>query len=160
MKRSLAHAGLVPSSALMLALVAAPVAAGAYKCMDPSGELTYQGHPCAGEALGNAIEPDIEAPGGGLGKETSIEAQLRSLSRERRSSRSEKDNRKSTSDKRADASKSSGQDAAKCAKARAEAARWRGEIRKGYRNEDDKERKAQMLEYQEALAKRYCAPAP
>lgn len=160
MNRSLANANLASLSAALLALVATPVSAGAYKCMDPSGEVTYQEHPCTGEAFGDAIEADSKAPSGGSGKATSIEAQLKSLSRERRSGHADKDGRKSGSEKRAEGSKSKGYDAPKCAKARAEAARWRGEIRNGYRDEDDKERQAQMLKYHEALAERYCAPAP
>jgi hypothetical protein len=153
MNRSLANANLASLSAALLALFATPVSGGAYKCMDPSGEVTYQGHPCAGEAFGDAIEADSKAPSGGSGKATSIEAQLKSLSRERRSGHSDKDGRKSGSEKRVEGSKSKGYDAPKCAKARAE-------IRNGYRDEDDKERQAQMLNYHEALAERYCAPAP
>jgi hypothetical protein len=49
-----------------------------------------------------------------------------------------------------------GPDRAKCAKERAEVARWRHKANATYRDQDEKEFKEQTLEYHQALAERYC----
>jgi hypothetical protein len=102
---------------------------------------------------------DTRTPGGAdalpRGKDLSVEGQLKALEAAR------------AKERKASASAAKGAvphqpaddyDRAKCAKHQAQTARWREEIRGGYRTREERAHDQHMLEHHEALVERYCAP--
>lgn len=135
-----------------------PVWAGTFKCQQPDGGIVYQAIPCAAESQGTELELDTRPPSGGeargKGKDYSIESQLKAMEAERRKALKAQD--QAGGGKHRSAKAASGPDAAKCAKQRAEVARWRHRANAAYRDQSEKEYKEQTLEYHQALVDRYC----
>ena len=140
-------------------LVALPAEAGLFKCRLPDGSLIYQQTPCPGTAQGEEVSVDTRSPGGaGAGssrKDYSVESQLKAMETKRESERKarEKAAKHVRQPQPADT-----YDRAKCSKHRAQTARWRQEVRNGYRNQEEKAHDRHMLEYHQALVDRYCGP--
>ena len=151
-----------PRAFAVLVLMAGPVWAGPYKCVQPDGGVVYQDVQCAGGSEGTELRLDPGAPGGqdqGQARDYSVQGQLKALEAERRQAdKARKAREKAAAETRPAARKAEGYDRAKCAKNRAEAARWRQKVRNGYRNQDDREYQEQKLEYYESLAARFCRP--
>ncbi len=137
-----------------------PAWAGAYKCREPDGHISYQGTPCPLESNGAELTPSIAPPSGAIApdisKKYTVEGQLKALETERR--RAHKAREKGSTPSRRTRKQADAHDTARCAKHRAEAARWRREIRNGYLDRDQKEQELQMLKHHQALVERYCAP--
>jgi hypothetical protein len=150
---------MAPRWILALSLIACPVWAGPFKCLHPDGSLSYQESPCPTESEGGELEVDTRPPGGtrprGKGQDTTIQGQLRALESERKRDEKARERRAPTSPKAASGPKPR-KNKAKCAKHRAEVARWRRAVRNGYRDKDDREREEQMLEHHRALVEQYC----
>lgn len=140
-------------------LIALPVQAGLFKCVQPDGSVIYQQGPCGESDQGGEVAVDTRSPGGPdsapKGKDLSVEAQLKALESARAKERKAKTaGAKETMEK----PPAPTYDRAKCAKHRAETARWREEVRGTYRTQEEKARDRHMLEYHQALVARYCAP--
>jgi hypothetical protein len=137
---------------------AAPVWAGAYKCRQPDGSIAYQDAACAGEATGEEVKLEPSPSGQDKprrkAKDYSIEGQVKAIEAERR--KAHQGRSKSGTDRpRSDPSRDD-RDRAKCAKERAETARWHQAARGTYRDRDEQEYREQTLAYHQALVKRYC----
>ena len=149
-----------PRAFAVLVLMAGPVWAGPYKCLQPDGSVVYQDIQCAAGSEGAELRLDPSTPGGpdrGQAQDYSVQGQLKALEAERRQA----DKARKAQEKAAAApaaKKVDGYDRAKCAKNRAEAARWRQKVRNGYRDQDDREYQEQKLEYYESLADQFCRP--
>jgi hypothetical protein len=144
--------------ALML-LIALPVQAGTFKCIQPDGGIVYQQGPCAASDQGAELRVDTRPPGdrdtARRGKDLSVEGQLKALESARDKERKARARaRKAATVKRSGA----GYDRAKCAKHRAQVARWQEDVRNGYRTQEEKAHDQHMLEYHQVLVERYCAP--
>lgn len=141
-------------------LSACPAWAGAYKCRAPDGHISYQEAPCPADSDGGALTPDTAPPGGANARRASqaysVEAQLKALEGARRRAREARE--KAAAAPRGTQAKTDSHDPARCAKHRAEAARWRRKVRNAYRDKDERERETQMLKYHEALIERHCTP--
>ena len=131
--------------------------AGPFKCLHPDGSLSYQETPCPPETDGGELEVDTRRPGGSRagGKEYTVEGQVRALEAERKRAHKALEKRAADSPG-ATAGPKPRKNKAKCAKHRAEVARWRRAVRNGYRDKDDREREEQMLEHHRALVEQYC----
>jgi hypothetical protein len=145
---------------VLLSLIALPLQAGTYKCIGPDGAILYQQGPCAESSQGGELRVDTRPPGGPNAdpgsKDLSVEGQLRTLESARAKERKARTGAaKATRDK----SRGSGRDRAKCAKHRAQAARWQEEVRNGYRTQEEKQHNEHMLEYHQVLVGRYCEPS-
>lgn len=140
-------------------LAACPLWAGPYKCREPDGKISYQQVPCPAESAGAELIPDTRLPSGAAtattAKKYTVEGQLKALESARRKARQGRE--KAKANLRAEV-KPKVFDAARCAKHRAEAARWRREVKNGYRDRDQQEQETQMLKHHEALVERHCAP--
>lgn len=145
--------------AAALCLLAGPAVSATYKCRGADGQLGYQQSPCPDAADGGELTPDITPPSGAAARiaPTTVESQIQSLEAAERQAQKA---RKATAAARPARAQPSEQDAARCAKQRAEAARWRREVKNGYRDRDEQERESQMLTHHEALIRRYCPPPP
>jgi hypothetical protein len=144
-------------------LTPGPVRAAAFKCLGPDGHTSYQQTPCPVEAAGGELTPDTRPPGGAEAAansgDYSVESQLKAMESARQKARKARE--QATADERQAQRKTADRyDKARCAKHRAESARWRQAIRNGYRNRDEREQQKQMLKHHEALTERYCAPEP
>lgn len=143
--------------ALMLA-IALPLRAGTFKCLQRDGSVVYQQGPCPKSDQGGELILDTRPPGGKRaapgGGDLSVEGQLKALESARARER------KARVRVAKDAGKGSqkGYDRAKCAKHRAQVARWQDEVRDGYRTREEQAHDRHMLEYHEVLVERYCAP--
>ena len=155
---SIAPLSLALLGSSLSGLTACPAWAGTYKCRAPDGHISYQETPCPADSDGGALTPDTAPPSGSNAprhsKAYTVEGQLKALESAKRRARKVRE-KSSDAPRRA---KTSDYDAARCAKHRAEAARWRREVRNGYRDTDEREQEAQMLKHHEALIERYCAP--
>lgn len=147
------------SRLLLILIITLPVQAGPFKCVKPDGGVVYQQGACGGLDHGGELTVDTRSPGGAdaaaNSKDLTVEGQLKALEAARAKERKS----------RVDASKglvergpTETYDRAKCAKHRAQAARWREEVRGGYRTRDEKAHNLSMLEHHQALVERYCAP--
>jgi len=144
---------------VLLSLIALPAQAGTYKCVRPDGAILSHQGPCAESSPGGELRVDTRPPGGSNagpgGKDLSVEGQLRSLESARAKERKARARAaKATREK----PRGNDQDRAKCAKHRAQAARWQEEVRNGYRTQEEKQHDEHMLEYHQLLVGRYCAP--
>lgn len=144
---------------LVLLLTALPLQAGTYKCLGPDGGVVYQQGPCSGPDRGGELAVDTRAPGGPDGtsspKDLSVEGQLKALESARARERKAK-----AAAVRDAQGKDPGPtyDRAKCAKHRAETARWDEKVRGTYRTRAEQTRARHMLEHHQILVERYCAP--
>jgi hypothetical protein len=140
-------------------LAICPSWAGVYKCREPDGHISYQETPCAPDSDGGALTPNTTPPSGanapGPSKAYTVEGQLKALESARRQTRKK---REKTAAPRSTQTKTGDYDAARCAKHRAEVARWRRNVRNGYRDRDEREWETQMLIHHEALVQRHCPP--
>lgn len=144
---------------VLLSLITLPAQAGTYKCIGPDGAILYQQGPCAESDQGGQLSVDTSPPGGPSAdsgsKDLSVEGQLRTLESARAKERKARTRAaKATQDR----SRGDGRDQAKCAKHRAQAARWQEEVRNGYRTQEEKQHNEHMLEYHQVLVGRYCEP--
>lgn len=149
---------LGPTNALALGLATwlaaapSPGRAELYKCRQPDGRLTYQQTACAEADEARALDLRLPPPAsGGEDKDYSIGAQLDWMQRERQARRRQVDDRAADT-----AEPASQQDAAKCAKARGEVAKWQQKVRNGYHSRSEKAQNESKLAYHQALADRYC----
>lgn len=144
---------------LTLSLCCAGASAGLYKCIQADGSTSYQQLPCAAEASAEQIAVDTAPPGGSdaadKGEDYSVEAQLKAMQKAR--DQDKDGERKAARDTPNDAAGAPEYDRARCAKHRAQVARWSKEAQRTYRTRKEKEYEARMLEYHQSLAERYCA---
>lgn len=144
---------------VVMLLFALPVQAGPYKCVQPGGSIVYQQGPCGASDQGGELAVDTRPPGGPdaapKGMDLSVEGQLKALESARAKERKSKTAAAKDTKEKAPAST---YDRAKCAKHRAETARWREEVRGTYRTQEEKARDRYMLEYHQSLVARYCPP--
>jgi hypothetical protein len=140
-------------------LIALPVQAGPFKCVQPDGGVVYQQGPCSASDQGGELAVDTRSPGGAgsvpQAGDLSVEGQLKALEAARAKERKA---RASAARRASDEEPAETYDRAKCAKHRAQTASWRDEVRGGYRTQEEKTHDRHMLEYHEALVERYCAP--
>ncbi|MBN2885709.1 MAG: hypothetical protein JXM75_03250, partial [Chromatiaceae bacterium] len=138
------------SLALSLALLAPAAWAELYKCPQPDGGISYQQHPCANaEPLALDIPQTRNEIVQGAGP--SIEEQLRYFERDTvRAS--------SSSGPRQESATAHQYDAAKCARHRAQEAKWARAARATYRDRDQQRERERMLEYHRTLVERHCRP--
>jgi hypothetical protein len=136
-------------------IVASPAHADLYKCPQPDGRVTYQQTACGGRADVESFEVDVGGPAGSetstAGRDYSVAGQAASMQAER-----EQRSRARRSAKRAAAPAGPRPDAAKCAKHRAEVARWKEKVMQGYRKRTEKDYNQGQLEHHQALAERFC----
>ena len=144
-------------AAIALCLAASPAWSAVFKCRGPDGHTSYQQFPCPEPAGGAELSPDTSPPSGAgtRVKPATVETQIEALESAERRARKE---RKEASESGSPKAPPDERDEARCAKHRAEAARWRREIKQGFRDRDEQEREAQMLQHHEALIRRYCPP--
>ncbi len=127
-----------------------------YKCRQPDGQITYQQIACAASDDGRALELRAPPPAsGGDRRDYSIESQLDWMQRERLA-REQAHRRQTDEARRTTIDPISQHDAAKCAKARGEVAKWQQKVRNGYHSRSEKEQNESKLAYHQALADRYC----
>ena len=152
----------VPRALIVLVLMAGPVWAGPFKCVQPDGRVVYQDIQCAAGSAGAELRLDPSTPGGqdrGKAQDYSVQGQLKALETERRQAdKARRAQEKAAAATDPAAKKADSYDRAKCAKNRAEAARWRQKVRNGYRDQDDREYQEKKLEYYESLADQFCRP--
>jgi hypothetical protein len=152
----------VPRAFIVLVLMVGPVWAGPFKCVQPDGRVVYQDVQCDAGSAGAELRLDPSTPGGqdrGKAQDYSVQGQLKALEAERRKAdKARKAQEKAAAATEPAGKKAGGYDRAKCAKNRAEAARWRQKVRNGYRDQDDREYQEQKLEYYESLADQFCRP--
>jgi hypothetical protein len=169
-RQRIARLAVAPPLLSLLYLICDPGWAGAYKCRGEDGQVSYQGTPCPTGSPGEELTPDTAAPSGrqpaNVANDYSVAGQLKALESAQRKARKERE-RDSTDPHQSDPHKSRAKktkkpqyDAARCAKQRAESARWRREVKNGYLDRDQKEQEEQTLKYHEALVARYCKPEP
>lgn len=131
-----------------------------FKCREPDGHIGYQETPCPVDSEGSVLSSSSAPPTGPNATHTSkaytVEGQLKALESQKRQARKARE--KSSPESSHTQVKPKAHDAARCAKHRAEAARWRREVRRGYRDKDERDRRAEMLKHHEALVERYCPP--
>jgi hypothetical protein len=152
-------------TAAALALVAALASfqsafAGTYKCIQPSGAVVYQQTPCPADAAGGELAVDASPPGGAEALEAlaedpdaySVERQLKAMESARDQGRTSRE----APGAGAGQDPAPTYDRARCAKHRAESARWEYETSRGYRTPQEREYRAGMLEHHQALVERYC----
>jgi hypothetical protein len=141
-------------------LATGPVWAGTYKCLGLDGHISYQQTPCPLDTDGTALVTDNRPPSGaevpGASETYGVERQIKALESAREQARKGRDPAPAAA--RQARTSPDAFDPARCAKHRAEVARWRQAIRDGYRDRDEKEQEAQMLKHHEALVTRYCQP--
>ncbi|WP_295393544.1 hypothetical protein [uncultured Thiodictyon sp.] len=134
--------------------------AGPYKCLQSDGSIVYQETQCAlGAAASEQLTLDpapSDHAGKGKAKDYSIEGQLKAFEAERKQAQRQRD--RAARATRPKTKKQPGNDRAKCAKNRAEAARWREKTRGTYKNTDERDYRERKLEYYEALVEQYCPP--
>ena len=151
-----------PRALAVLVLMAGPVWAGPFKCLQPDGSVVYQDVQCAAGSAGAELRLDTSTRGGqdrGKAQDYSIQGQLKALEAERRQADKAHQTQEKAAAKTGPAGKKAGgYDRTKCAKNRAEAARWRQKVRNGYRDQDDREYQEQKLEYYQSLANQFCRP--
>lgn len=145
---------------LLLALfIALPAQAGPFKCVQPDGRVVYQQGPCAESDQGGELTVDTRPVGGAdaipKGQDLSVEGQLKAMEAARDKERKARADEAKGAGKKAPAAT---YDRAKCAKHRAETARWQEEVRGGYRTREEQAHDRHMLDYHQALVERYCAP--
>lgn len=147
---------------LAVLLMTGPVWAGPFKCLQPDGRVVYQDLQCAAGSEGAELRLDTSVPGGedkGKARDYSVQGQLKALEAERRKAdKARKAQEKAAAETAPAGKKAGGYDRAKCAKNRAEAARWRQKVRNGYRDQDEREYQEQKLEYYQSLADQFCRP--
>lgn len=151
----------VPRALAALLLMAGPVWAGPYKCLQPDGRVVYQDVQCAAGSEGAELRLDTGAPGGlgrGQTQDYSVQGQLKALEAERRRTDQARKAQERAAETAPAGKKVGGYDRAKCARNRAEAARWRQKVLNGYRDQHEREYQEQKLEYYQALADRFCRP--
>jgi hypothetical protein len=148
-----------------LALLAFPVQAGLFRCEQPDGSVSYQQTACAGSSEGGAVEVDTRPPGGAGSAPSgdySVEGQLKQMRPRQDRERKESDQRRKrpagrTRDGEDPPTRAeSSLDAAKCARHRAAVADWDMEVRRGYRDRNEKAYNENMLDYHRTQVERYC----
>jgi hypothetical protein len=148
----------VATLVLIVGAGAGTVWAGAYKCRQPDGSIIYQEAACAAESAEEAVKLDPAPPGRGQvrgkAKDYSIEGQVKAFEAEHR--RSPERRSKAGADQHRGDGSGDDRDRAKCAKERAETARWRQAARGTYRDRDERDYREQTLAYHQALVERYC----
>ena len=144
--------------AALAAIWALGADAGLYRCIQPDGSISYQQLPCPASADGAELRVDTTPPGGSdaaTGNEDySVQSQLKAMQKARARERAARDKAERAAERRA--RQTDTRDPARCAKHQAQVARWREEVRNGYRSQNEKEYEAHMLEYHQALVERYC----
>ncbi|NEX20502.1 DUF4124 domain-containing protein [Thiorhodococcus mannitoliphagus] len=144
-------------------LIAADARAGLYKCRQPDGHMVYQQTACGGRADVDPFEIDIRGPNGSeagaSARDYSIGTQAKQMRTEReRLDRSRRSARRqaAAATKRATGQSPKTPDRAKCAKHRAEAAKWKQKVMQGYRKRTEKDYNEGKLEHHQALVDQYC----
>jgi hypothetical protein len=144
---------------VLLLTITLPVQAGPFKCAHPDGGVIYQQGPCGGSDQGGEVVVDTRSPGGAeaarKATDLSVEGQLKALEAARAKERKA---RVAASTGAEEGGPAETYDRAKCAKHKAQTARWREEVRGGYRTRDEKAHDLSMLEHHQAMVERYCAP--
>lgn len=143
--------------------IAAPVAAELYKCRQPDGRVSYQQTVCSGIAEGDALTVETRGPNGGTSDATerdySVESQLRQMQTAREATELERERARSQTAAEARRSRKVNRDErdpAKCARHRAEVAKWKQKLLRGYRQRSEKEINESKLAYHQTLTDRYC----
>ncbi|NKN32709.1 DUF4124 domain-containing protein [Marichromatium bheemlicum] len=140
--------------ALLCAVAALDAQAELYRCVDAAGRISYQQTPCGSAASGGSIELDTRSPDGSAraanDPQMSVGNQLQRLA-PTPAARATTD----TAPRRPSASPS---DRAKCARHRAQVARWEQAARATYRDRSEQRYREQMLEHHRAQVERYCEP--
>jgi hypothetical protein len=144
--------------ALATLLLPLSVWAGPYKCLQPDGSVVYQETRCAIGTEGGelALDPPPPSSHAGKGKDYSIEGQVKAMEAQRNKARKER--ARAAAQARPAAKKKPGYDRAKCAKNRAEVARWTQKTHSTYRDIGERDYREQKLEYHQALVDQYCRP--
>lgn len=144
----------------LLWITASPAWAGTFKCRGPDGHIGYQETPCPADSDSAELNPSTVPPSGAKAPRPSqpytVEGQLKALESAQR--RARKAREKASAVPSQTQAKNGDYDAARCAKHRAETARWRREVRNGYRDKDEREQETEMLKHHEALVERHCPP--
>jgi hypothetical protein len=152
-------------SATALALLAAALfapgsPADTHKCVSTDGSVEYRQTPCPSSATPMELRIETSPPSGGGAKDPgnaySVENQLKAMESARKPEHRERGaaERNETRKK----GMGPGYDKARCAKQRAEAARWEREARRGGSDHQEREYRTRMWEYHQALVERYCRP--
>ena len=150
---------------LTLALLALrPASAELYKCLQPDGRLSYQQTACAPDAAGARLQVDTRGPDGreqasSAAEEYAVESQAEWLRSEREAQEAVLLEARQAAEARHAAQKAERQaqlDPAKCARHRAEAAKWREKARGTYRTRAEQEQNDNRLAHHQALIEQYC----
>ena len=155
------------SNRLALGLTALCVAtqtqAELYKCRQPDGRISYQQAACAELADGQALSVDTRGPDGSTsgptGQDYSVESQFRQMQAERQAAEMERERARrqaAAEAQRGQRTTGGERDPAKCAKQRAEVAKWKQKLLHGYRTRSEKDINENKLAHHQALADRYC----
>ncbi|MBK1723639.1 DUF4124 domain-containing protein [Thiocystis violacea] len=165
----MSHSGLRPSGSRILGLlvvtvlIAPQARAELYKCQQPNGRIIYQQTACGGHADVEAFAVDIRGPdgsdGAASGQKYSIGSQAAQMRAERERLNGARLKARQASEaaaRRAAADSDKEPDRAKCAKHRAEVAKWKEKVMKGYRTRTQKDYNDSKLAYHAALVDRYC----
>lgn len=152
------------AAALSLALlIAADARADLFKCKQPDGRVIYQQTACGGHAGVAPFEVDIRGPdgseSGASSKDYSVGSQAKAMRTERErlsKARRQARVRAAAAARRAAASPSKTPNRAKCAKHRAEVAKWKQKLLNGYRERTEKIYNERKLEHHQALVDQYC----
>jgi hypothetical protein len=145
--------------------MALPAQAGLFRCEQPDGSVSYQQTGCAGSSEGGAVEVDTRPPGGtgsAPSGDYSVEGQLNQMRpRQDRERKESNQRRKRPAGRTRDGvdpptRAESSLDAAKCARHRAAVADWDMEVRRGYRDRNEKAYNENMLDYHRTQVERYC----
>ncbi|NEV62580.1 DUF4124 domain-containing protein [Thiorhodococcus minor] len=156
----------VPASATALSLallIAADAHAGLFKCKQPDGRVIYQQTACGGHADVDPFEVDIRGPDGSKSGKSSrdysvgsqakaMRTQRERLSKARRQARA----RAAAAARRVTGSPSKTPNRSKCAKHRAEVAKWKQKLLNGYHERTEKVYNENKLEHHQALVDQYC----
>ena len=144
-------------------LLAGQAEAELYKCRQPDGRVSYQQTACADRAAGQALSVDTRGPDGSTsgpaGQDYSVESQFRQMQAERQAverAREQARREAAKETQRMQRSTRDERDPARCAKQRAEVAKWKEKLLHGYRTRSEKDINENKLAHHQALAERYC----
>ncbi len=143
--------------------VATQTQAELYKCRLPDGRVSYQQTACADLAEGQTLSVDTRGPDGSAsgptGQDYSVESQSRQMQAERQTAEMEREQARRQAAAEAQHQQRAARDErdpARCAKQRAEIARWKQRLLHGYRTRSEKDINESKLAHHQALAERYC----
>ncbi|GAB0147789.1 MULTISPECIES: DUF4124 domain-containing protein [unclassified Marichromatium] len=140
--------------ALLCAVAALDAQAELYRCVDAAGHTSYQQTPCDAASSGGSIELDTRSPDGNAraanDPRMSVGSQLERLA--------PPPTERTSTDAPRKTSTPTAVDRAKCARHRAQVARWEQAARATYRDRSEQRYREQMLEHHRAQVERYCGP--